>query len=63
MAEGGGTVRARPAVVVSAVLLPPLGVFLDRGLGRHFWIAAGLTCLAFLPGVAFALWSVLSSAH
>ena len=46
--------------VIGAVLLPPLGVFLDRGLGRDFWIAAGLTCLAWLPGVAFALWTVLA---
>ncbi|MBA2920707.1 YqaE/Pmp3 family membrane protein [Sphingomonas sp. MAH-20] len=45
---------------VAAVLLPPLGVFLDRGLGRDFWIAAGLTCLAWAPGVAFALWTVLA---
>ena len=45
--------------VIGAVLLPPLGVFLDRGIGRDFWIAAGLTCLAWLPGVAFALWTVL----
>jgi len=49
-----------PAAVAGAVLLPPLGVFLDRGTGRDFWIAAGLTCLAWLPGVAFALWTVLA---
>ena len=51
---------ARPGAVVGAVLLPPLGVFLDRGLGRDFWIACGLTCLAWVPGVAFALWTVLA---
>jgi uncharacterized membrane protein YqaE (UPF0057 family) len=45
--------------VIGAVVLPPLGVFLDRGIGRDFWIAAGLTCLAWLPGVIFALWTVL----
>lgn len=45
--------------ILGSVLLPPLGVFLDRGIGRDFWIAAGLTCLAFLPGVAFALYTVL----
>ena len=62
MVTGGGH-RASPAAVIAAVLLPPLGVFLERGIGRQFWIAAGLTCLAFLPGVAFALYSVLSHAH
>jgi uncharacterized membrane protein YqaE (UPF0057 family) len=51
--------KARPAAIVGAVLLPPLGVFLDRGMGRDFWITAGLTCLAWLPGVAYALWTVL----
>lgn len=49
----------RPAAVVSALLLPPLGVFLDRGVGRDFWLAAGLTCVAWVPGVIFALWTVL----
>jgi uncharacterized membrane protein YqaE (UPF0057 family) len=50
----------KAGAVVGAVLLPPLGVFLDRGIGRDFWIAAGLTCLAWVPGVVFALWTVLA---
>jgi len=45
--------------IVAAALLPPLGVYLARGPGRDFLIACGLTVLAFLPGVAFALWTVL----
>ncbi|MEP9359206.1 YqaE/Pmp3 family membrane protein [Sphingomonas sp. KR3-1] len=50
---------APPGPVIAAVLLPPLGVYLARGPGRDFWIACGLTVLGFLPGAAFALWSVL----
>lgn len=50
----------KPGAVVGAVLLPPVGVYVDRGIGRDFWIAAGLTCLAWAPGVAFALWTVLA---
>lgn len=50
---------ATPAAIVAAILLPPLGVYLRRGIGRDFWIATVLTLIAFLPGVAFALWSVL----
>lgn len=50
---------ARPGPIVAAILLPPLGTYLARGAGRDFWIACGLTALGFLPGVAFALWSVL----
>jgi uncharacterized membrane protein YqaE (UPF0057 family) len=45
--------------IVAALLLPPLGVYLARGPGRDFAIACGLTVLAFLPGVIFALWTVL----
>lgn len=52
--------RGKAGPAVAAVLLPPLGVFLDRGMGAAFWIAAGLTCLAWLPGVAYALWEVLA---
>ena len=45
--------------IAAAVLLPPLGVYLARGPGRDFLISCGLTVLAFLPGIAFALWTVL----
>lgn len=45
--------------IAAAVLLPPLGVYLARGAGRDFLIACGLTVLGFVPGVAFALWTVL----
>ena len=24
--------------IIAAILLPPLGVFLQEGLGKHFWI-------------------------
>ncbi|WP_157215049.1 YqaE/Pmp3 family membrane protein [Flavisphingomonas formosensis] len=51
-------IRPRPAVAIAAILLPPLGVFLDRGLGAAFWITTGLTCLAFVPGAIFALYTV-----
>ncbi len=53
----------RPGPVVAAILLPPLGTYLARGAGRDFWISCGLTVLGFLPGVVFALWSVLSDSR
>jgi len=43
---------------IVAILLPPLGVFLVRGLGRDFWIAIVLTLIFFLPGLLFA-WFVI----
>jgi len=45
--------------VAAAILLPPLGVYLARGGSRDFAIACGLTILGYLPGVGFALWTVL----
>ena len=48
--------------IVAAILLPPLGVFLARGLGSSFWLSCLLTLLAWLPGVVFALYVVLTTA-
>jgi uncharacterized membrane protein YqaE (UPF0057 family) len=50
-----------PLAVIAALFLPPLGVFLVRGLSGAFWLSVGLTLLGFLPGVAFALFTVLST--
>jgi len=52
---------ARPGLgaVVAAILLPPLGIFLARGLGPEFWIGTLLTILFWVPGIVFALAIVL----
>jgi len=54
-------VGARPGVgaLVAAVLLPPLGIFLVRGLSPAFWIGTLLTLVGWVPGVVFALVTVL----
>ncbi len=44
----------RASAVVAALLMPPLGVYLSEGVTRHFWVAAGLTLIAFVPGVVYA---------
>lgn len=46
-------------LILAALLLPPLAVFLDDGLTRNFWIALGLTCLGFVPGVIFAFFLLI----
>lgn len=46
--------------VIAAYLLPPLGVFLQVGLGTHFWINLILTFLGGLPGVLHAVWVIAS---
>jgi uncharacterized membrane protein YqaE (UPF0057 family) len=48
-----------PAAVIAAILLPPLGIFLARGLGLEFWIGVALTILFWLPGILYALAVVL----
>ncbi len=51
--------KRRPGPIVAAALLPPLGTYLATGPGRAFLTTCGLTVLGFLPGVAYALWTVL----
>lgn len=47
--------RPSVAAVIAAILLPPLGVFLARGLGTEFWVGTLLTILFWVPGILFAL--------
>jgi uncharacterized membrane protein YqaE (UPF0057 family) len=44
--------------ILLAVLLPPLGVFLQVGIGLHFWINILLTLLGYLPGLIHAIWII-----
>ncbi len=44
--------------IVIAILLPPLGVFLQVGIGKHFWINVLLTILGFIPGIIHAIWVI-----
>lgn len=44
--------------IILAILLPPLGVFLQVGLGKHFWINVILTLLGYIPGIVHAVWVI-----
>jgi uncharacterized membrane protein YqaE (UPF0057 family) len=44
--------------ILVAILLPPLGVFLQVGIGKHFWINVVLTILGFVPGIIHAVWVI-----
>ena len=46
--------------IVIAVLLPPLGVFLQVGIGKQFWINVLLTLLGYLPGLIHAIYIILT---
>lgn len=45
--------------ILLAIVLPPVGVFLQVGLGFHFWINILLTLLGYLPGIVHALYIIL----
>jgi len=44
--------------VLFAVLLPPLGIFLQVGLGKDFWLNLLLTMFGYLPGIIDAVWII-----
>ncbi|MFA5517197.1 MAG: YqaE/Pmp3 family membrane protein [Desulfuromonadales bacterium] len=44
--------------IIAAIVLPPLGVFLQVGLGKHFWINVVLTLLGYIPGIVHAIWVI-----
>jgi uncharacterized membrane protein YqaE (UPF0057 family) len=45
--------------ILVAIILPPLGVFLQVGLGLHFWLNILLTILGYVPGIIHAVWVVV----
>ncbi|MEX0405425.1 YqaE/Pmp3 family membrane protein [Aquibium sp. LZ166] len=45
--------------ILAAIILPPLGVFLQVGIGLHFWLNILLTLLGYIPGIIHAIWVVL----
>ncbi|MBA3379715.1 MAG: YqaE/Pmp3 family membrane protein [Chloroflexia bacterium] len=45
--------------LILTVIIPPIGVFLKRGLGWPFLISIVLTLLAYVPGLVYALVIVL----
>ena len=44
--------------VLLAILLPPLGVFLQVGIGLQFWINILLTICGYIPGIVHAVWII-----
>lgn len=45
--------------ILLAILLPPLGVFFEVGLGLHFWLNIVLTLFGYIPGIIHAVWVIL----
>ncbi|EBA11163.1 YqaE/Pmp3 family membrane protein [Roseobacter sp. CCS2] len=44
--------------IIVAVILPPLGVFLEVGLSRQFWLNILLTLLGYIPGIVHAVYII-----
>jgi uncharacterized membrane protein YqaE (UPF0057 family) len=50
---------ADPIKLIFAILLPPVGVFLEVGLTGHFWLNILLTLLGYIPGIIHALYVII----
>ncbi|MDQ6969960.1 MAG: YqaE/Pmp3 family membrane protein [Mariprofundus sp.] len=46
--------------LILSIIFPPVGAFLQVGASKHFFINIVLTLLGFIPGVAHALWLVVT---
>ncbi|WP_416899433.1 MAG: YqaE/Pmp3 family membrane protein [Minwuia sp.] len=44
--------------IILSILLPPVGVFLQVGIGLHFWLNILLTLLGYIPGIVHAVWVI-----
>ena len=44
--------------ILIAIVLPPLGVFLQVGIGQDFWLNILLTLLGYIPGLVHAIWII-----
>ena len=46
--------------IILAIVLPPLGVFFQVGLGGHFWLNILLTLLGYIPGIIHAIYIIVT---
>jgi uncharacterized membrane protein YqaE (UPF0057 family) len=54
-----GTLHSDICKIILAIILPPLGVFLERGCGADLLINILLTILGYIPGIIHALYVFL----
>lgn len=46
--------------IILSVIIPPLGVFLQVGIGPQFWINIVLTLFGYIPGLIHAIYIIAS---
>ncbi len=44
--------------IIFAIILPPVGVFLEVGITGAFWLNILLTILGYIPGIIHAIWII-----
>ncbi|MDQ8203976.1 YqaE/Pmp3 family membrane protein [Pelagicoccus sp. SDUM812003] len=44
--------------IILSIILPPVGVFLQVGIGFHFWLNILLTILGYIPGIVHAVYII-----
>lgn len=45
--------------IIVAILLPPLGVFMQERLSKRFWLNVLLTLLGYVPGIVHAVYVIV----
>jgi uncharacterized membrane protein YqaE (UPF0057 family) len=45
--------------ILLSILLPPLGVFFQVGIGPQFWLNVLLTLLGYIPGLVHAVYVIV----
>ena len=45
--------------ILIAILVPPLGVFRQVGIGLQFWLNILLTLLGYVPGIIHAVYIIV----
>lgn len=45
--------------ILLSIFIPPVGVFLQVGIGLHFWLNILLTLLGYVPGIIHAIYIIL----
>lgn len=46
--------------ILLAIFLPPVGVFLQVGLGLQFWLNILLTIFGYVPGIIHAVYIIVT---
>jgi uncharacterized membrane protein YqaE (UPF0057 family) len=46
--------------IIASILIPPLGVWLNRGIGPAFLVSLVLTIIGYVPGIIFSLVAIFT---